>query len=436
MLSKKLQIEYLSLDKLKDCNRQLRTLPKSQLKKTNRIIKELDMVLPVLIDKDGTIIAGQHFVAAARELSIKTIPVVCLDHLDEGQVRILRVFHDRILEEAEWDKKALAEEFQELIVLIPDLDLTMTAFDLEEIDLILDILPDDDPDDSGPGPQGGPAITQPGDRFLLGDHRLGCGNSLEKATFDGLMQGEQADACFVDMPFNVKVDGHVGNSGKIKHREFAMASGEMSVDEFTSFLTTAHQRIVDYTKPGSVIYSCMDWRHLMEILTACQSVGLVQLNLCAWVKDNGSMGSFYRSRHELVLVFKNGTAKHINNVMLGKHGRNRTNVWEYPGVNSFGNGRMDELKMHPTVKPTAMVADAIKDSSHRGNIILDPFGGSGTTLIAAEKTGRKARLIELDPIYCDVTIRRWQALTGLDAVHAETGKTFNEIEKNEGEDNE
>jgi len=347
----------------------------------------------------------------------------------------LRIAHDRILEEGEWDKEALAAEFKDLQILLPDLDLTITGFDIEEIDLTLDLLPDIDPDDEIPEQMSGPSVVKPGDHWMLGKHNLVCGDSLEKASFDLLMGDDRAAACFTDMPYNVKIDGHVGNSGKIKHSEFMQASGEMTEGEFTSFLTKAHQNIANYTKDGAVIYSCMDWRHLPKILSATKACGLSMMNLCIWVKDNGGMGSFYRSRHELVLMLKNGTAKHINNVCLGMHGRYRTNVWEYPGVNAFGNGRMDELKMHPTVKPTAMVADAIKDCTRRDDIVLDPFGGSGTTLIAADKTGRRARLIELDPLYCDVTIRRWQTLTGLDAVHIKSQKIFNEIEKTGGQNN-
>lgn len=247
------------------------------------------------------------------------------------------------------------------------------------------------------------------------------------------MAGEKAQMCFTDAPYNLKIDGHVGNSGKIKHPEFMHGVGEFNPHGFTDFLTPPHKFMAEHSEDGAIIYSCMDWRHLQEIQAAAARAGLTLQNICVWVKDNGGMGSLYRSRHEFVLVFKSGKAPHINNVSLGKYGRYRTNVWEYPGVNSFGGGRMGELAMHPTVKPLAMVMDAIKDCSKRGGIVLDPFGGSGTTLIAAEKTGRKARLIELDPHYCDVTIRRWQILTGKDAIHAATGKTFNEIEREGGQ---
>ena len=245
------------------------------------------------------------------------------------------------------------------------------------------------------------------------------------------MGKDKARMCFTDAPYNVKIDGHVGGKGDIKHREFEMASGEMSEDEFTEFLSKAHQHISNFTYDGAVIFSCMDWRHQTEILQAGANNNLQLLNICVWVKNNGGMGSLYRSQHEFVMVFKNNKAKHINNVELGKHGRNRTNVWNYPGVNAFGSGRMEELQLHPTVKPVTMVADAIRDCSNRGDIILDPFVGSGTTLIAAEQANRKARLIELDPLYCDVTIRRWQIQTGKDAINTKTGKTSNETQAKE-----
>ena len=251
---------------------------------------------------------------------------------------------------------------------------------------------------------------------------------VKPESYDALMQGQKANIIFADPPYNVPIDGHVGNSGKTQHREFPMASGEMTADEFTQFLITVFERVVENSTDGSIHYQCMDWRHLKEILAAGKTAGYDLKNLCVWVKDNGGMGSLYRSRHELICVFKNGTAPHMNNVELGKHGRYRTNVWEYAGVNSFGNGRMDELKLHPTVKPVPMISDALKDTSKRGDIVLDSFGGSGSTLIAAERTGRKARLIEIDPIYCDVIIRRWQELTGEEAIHAETGATFNAID--------
>lgn len=236
--------------------------------------------------------------------------------------------------------------------------------------------------------------------------------------------GERAQLVFVDPPYNVPIDGHVGGSGAVRHREFAMAAGEMSEAEFTAFLEIAFGHLARFSEDGSIHFVCMDWRHIVEVMTAGRKAYAELKNLCVWNKTNGGMGALYRSKHELVFVFKNGTARHINNVELGQHGRDRTNVWDYAGVNTMKADRMDELRMHPTVKPVALVADAILDCSNRRGIVLDSFGGSGSTLIAAERTGRRARLIELDPLYADVIIRRWQDLTGKDAVHADTGQTF------------
>ena len=235
---------------------------------------------------------------------------------------------------------------------------------------------------------------------------------------------------FIDPPYNVPIDGHVSGLGAVKHREFAMASGEMSEAEFISFLETAFRNLAEHSGDGAVHFVCMDWRHILEVMTAGRAAYSELKNLCVWNKTNGGMGSFYRSKHELVFVFKSGRAAHINNFELGQHGRSRTNVWDYAGVNSLKADRLDELAMHPTVKPVALVADAIKDCSKRGGIVLDSFAGSGTTIIAAEKTGRHAHAMEIDPVYVDTTVCRWQAYTDGTAVHADTGETFAEIETN------
>ncbi|WP_428515362.1 DNA-methyltransferase [Roseovarius sp.] len=248
-----------------------------------------------------------------------------------------------------------------------------------------------------------------GDVWQLGPHRLLCGDALKGAVVEKLMAGEMARMVFSDPPYNVKIDGHVGNSGKIQHREFAMASGEMTVSEFTGFLERAFQNMADHSVDGSIHYLCMDWCHMSEMLAAGQGVYDGLKNLIVWAKDNGEMGTFYRSRHELIFVFKKGKAAHVNTFELGEKGRYRANVWEYRGSNSRHAGRMDELALHPTVKPVQMIADAIRDVSGRGEIVLDLFGGSGSTMIAAEKTGRRGYLCELDPIYCDRILARWEA---------------------------
>jgi DNA modification methylase len=256
-----------------------------------------------------------------------------------------------------------------------------------------------------------------------------CGDARDEGTYSKLLDGDKAQLVFADPPYNVSVDGNVCGLGNIRHREFAMASGEMTPEAFTEFLTSVFGRLADYTTDGSVHYVCMDWRHIAEMMAAGNAVYSELKNLCIWTKTNAGMGSFYRSKHELVFVWKSGTAPHINNFELGQYGRSRSNVWEYAGITSMRPGRLEELAMHPTVKPVALVADAIKDCSRRNGIVLDPFTGSGTTLIAAERTGRRARGIEIDPVYVDVAIRRWQSFAGKSATLADASKTFEEIEE-------
>ncbi len=252
-------------------------------------------------------------------------------------------------------------------------------------------------------------VSRLGDAWELGPHRLICANALDPEAYATLLDGETAQMVFTDPPYNVPIAGHVGGSGAIKHREFVMASGEMSEEQFTGFLEVALKNLAAHSADGSIHFICMDWRHMAELLAAGRSAYAELKNLCVWVKDNGGMGTFYRSRHELIFAFKNGTAPHINSFELGQHGRYRTNVWSYKGVNTLRAGRMDELALHPTVKPVQMIADAIKDVSQRGGVVLDLFGGSGSTLIAAHKTGRRAFICELDPVYCDRIIARWEA---------------------------
>jgi DNA modification methylase len=261
----------------------------------------------------------------------------------------------------------------------------------------------------------------------LGDHRLYCGSALEATAYDVLLKGAKAAAVFTDPPYNVKIDGHVCGSGAIKHREFAMASGEMTSEEFERFLAEALRLMGAYTDPGAVIYACMDWRHMAEMLAAGRAAHLDLLNLCVWVKSNGGMGSLYRSRHELIFVFRNGKEQHRNNVQLGRFGRNRTNVWNYAGANGFPRkGRKRAIELHPTVKPIALVSDALLDVTKQNEIVIDPFCGSGATILAAERTGRRGYGVEIDPLYVDTTIARWERMTGRQARHA-SGKTFAEF---------
>lgn len=335
---------------------------------------------------------------------------------------------------AGWDAELLAAELGALLE-SPDLDfdIGVTGFSVAEIDLCLEGVEPEEPGD--PADEilvaDAPRRCREGDVWQLGSQRLICGNALDAGVVEQLMEGEQARMAFSDPPFNVPIDGHVGNSGKVQYREFAMASGEMSASEFTDFLRTAFRDLADHSRDGAIHFLCMDWRHIGEILAAGQGVYSELKNMIVWVKDNGGMGTFYRSRYELIFAFKVGTAPHVNSFELGQHGRYRTNVWQYKGVNTMRTGRMDELAMHPTVKPVQMNADAIKDVSGRGEIVLDLFGGSGSTLIATEKTGRRARLAELDPIYSDRILARWEVWAKDDARQLVCGLALSEARATE-----
>ncbi len=366
--------------------------------------------------------------AAARLLSLETVPAIRLAHLSETQKRALVIVDNKLAENAAWDEELLARELQYLSDVEVDFDIEITGFEAAEIDLLVEGL---EPAESDPKadaiPEPPPAedtTVAPGDLWVLGRHRLLCGDARDPRAFECLMAGKSAQMVFGDPPYNVPVDGHVCGLGRIKHREFAMASGEMTEGQFTEFLRQTLSNLAAHSADGSIHFISMNWQHLYELLTAGRAVYSELKNLCVWNKTNAGMGSFYRSKHELVMAFKSGKAPHINNFGLGERGRYRTNVWDYAGVNTLKSDRLAELAMHPTVKPVALVADAILDCSRRGGVILDAFAGSGTTLIAAEKTGRRAYAMELDPKYVQTAIRRWQAFTGGEAVHAETGLTL------------
>ena len=429
----KLTINYLPISTLILDPQNARKHSTQQIRMLALSMQEVGCNVPLLIDIRRKIIAGHARVLAMKKLGMKEVPTICLEHLTEQQIRAFAIADNRLCEMAEWDESLLAEQLK----ILADADLTfsleVTGFTMGEIDLIIEgAAPKIDKDDSADALPllAVKPVSQLGDRWVVGKHRLFCGNALESADYEALMNGAQATMIFTDPPYNVKIDGHVGGLGAIQHREFAMASGEMSAPEFVAFLMRTCSLLTRYSIDGSMHFICMDWRHLWELLEAGRATYTELKNICVWVKDNGGMGSLYRSQHEMVAVFKHGKAPHRNNVELGKNGRYRTNVWQYAGANSFAR-KTDEgnlLELHPTVKPVAMVADAILDCSARGYIILDPFLGSGTTLMAAERTGRICYGMEIDPLYVDTTIRRWQAYTGGKARHAATGLTFDAME--------
>jgi DNA modification methylase len=390
--------------------------------------------VPVLVDPELNVIAGHGRLAAGQTLGLTEVPTVRLDHLSPAQRRAFMIADNRLTELAEWDEGLLAQQLKDLSLLGLDFSLEVTGFEIAEIDLriaSLDNLPDPD-DDAPPEPTGTRALSKIGDLWMLGHHRVLCGSALDAEAFNALMGDERAAMIFSDPPYNLRIDGHVSGLGAIHHRPFPMAAGEMGKTQFTAFLGQALRNLTGFSIDGSLHYLCMDWRHLEELLSAGRETYSELKNVCIWVKDVAGMGSFYRSQHELVFVFKHGTASHRNNVQLGQFGRNRSNVWHYPGANSFGRGG-DEgklLAVHPTVKPVAMVADAILDCSARGDIVLDAFLGSGTTVIAAERTGRRCFGLELDGGYVDVAVRRWQKLTGGVALHAISGRSFDDLARN------
>jgi DNA modification methylase len=422
-------VEQIPIDLLKPFSGNARTHSDKQLAKIAASLEAFGWMNPLIAERDGTIIAGHGRWLAARQLGLSHCPVLRAEHLTADQARAYRLADNRLAELSGWDRDILEIELQHLSSVELDFNIETIGWDHAEIDLLLDPMSDHkgDPADEDVPPPEQTAVTQPGDLWLLGDHRLYCGSALEPDAFAVLMNGQKAAMVFVDAPYNVKISGHVSGLGKTQHREFAMASGEMSDDDFTAFLARNARLLAANAQDGAIVMMCMDWRGLLPLQLAIRDAHLSLINLAVWAKANGGMGSLYRSQHEFVLITKNGKAPHVNNVELGKHGRYRTNVWQYAGVNSFGKGRMEQLSGHPTPKPVAMVADAIRDVSHRGQIVLDSFMGSGTTLLAAERTSRIAYGMDLDPVYIDLAIRRWEKMTGGVATLGSSGQSFAEV---------
>jgi DNA modification methylase len=432
-----LEVIYQPREALKPNLNNARTHSKHQIRQIADSIRIFGFTNPVLIDSNQKIIAGHGRVEAAKLRGMSQVPTIRIESLTEEQVRAYVIADNKLAENAGWDKSILAIELQHLLTVdCPDFDVTITGFEVAEIDVILEEASETSAMEE-PVPQpifDHAAITESGDLWLLGKHKVLCGNSLHADSYKDLMGRRKAAMVFADPPYNVPIDGNVCGKGSVRHREFQMASGEMSDAEFVAFLSTSLRMFAKHSVSESVHFLCMDWRHMKEMLAAGLSIYDSLLNLCVWVKDNGGMGSFYRSRHELIFVFRNGRGPHRNNIQLGRFGRNRTNVWEYPGVNTFSK-RGEEgnlLALHPTVKPVQMIADAILDSTARGDLVLDGFLGSGSTLIAAERVGRVCCGIEIDPVYVDVAIRRWQNFTGNAAVHAQTGERFNQLAAQKG----
>jgi len=424
-----LQVTYEEIQNLVPYARNARTHSKRQIRQIADSIDTFGFTNPVLVNRSRMIIAGHGRVEAAKLLGMKTVPTICLENLTEDQIRAYILADNRLAEKAGWDNSILAIELQHLTSVDLEFDVTITGFEVPEIDLILEEAAEEKDEEEPVEILSGPAVTKPGDIWLLGNHRLVCGDALDESTYSRLMNGRKADVVFADPPYNVRIDGNVCGKGAIRHREFRMASGEMSEWEFSDFLCRALSLLESQSSDGSVHFICMDWRHAAEVLLAGKKAYDTLLNLCVWTKDNGGMGSFYRSQHELVFVFRKGNTLHRNNVQLGRFGRNRTNVWRYPGVNTLSKGEEGNLlALHPTVKPVAMIADAILDCSARGDIVLDSFCGVGSTILGAEKVGRICYGIEIDPLYVDTAVKRWERQTGQRAIHASNGRYFDPAE--------
>ena len=421
-------VVWRPVEALKPSGRNARSHSPKQLHQLAGAIQEFGFTAPILVAEDGTILAGHARREAARLLGMaEEVPTLRLTGLSPAQRRAYALADNRLAELAGWDREALALELGELVEL--GFEVELAGFETAEVDLLIGAAAeaaDDAADDRQPAPDPGPAVSRLGDLWQLGDHRLLCADALDPACHERLLGGEPAQMVFADPPYNVPIAGHAGGLGAVRHRDFAMAAGEMRPAEFTRFLGRAFALLCQFSARASTHFVCMDWRHSHELLDAARGL-YTPRNLCVWAKDNGGMGSLYRSQHELVWVFQNGTGRAINNVELGAKGRYRTNVWNYPGLNSLHPGRAGQLAMHPTVKPVALVADAILDCSRRGGLVLDPFAGSGTTIMAAERTGRRGCGIEIDPAYADVAVRRWQERTRRTAVLAGDGRSFAEV---------
>ena len=425
-----LQIESLSITSLKPMPGTPRRHPKSQIQTLTKSIGAFGFNVPVLIDADNRIIAGHARAEAAGHCGLNEVPAIRIEHLNEAQIKAFMIADNRISELGNWDEPALGALLLDLAELDLDFVIEATGFAMAEIDLKIEGLGEPVEEQEEIPVMSGPSVTLPGDLWMLGKHRLLCGNALEKADWAAVMGGDQAALVVTDPPYNVPIHGHVSGLGQHRHREFAMAVGEMDEAAFTAFLQIVMKHAHDWSTPGSVHFWAMDWRHVVEMGSAGKAVYERYLNMAVWVKNQPGMGSFLRSQHELFFIFAKGGAPSRNNVQLGRFGRSRSNVWNYRGAASMARTSEEgnPLAMHPTVKPLALICDILLDASARGDIIADPFAGSGTSLIAAEKLGRQGRGMELDPLYCDTIIRRWQKWTGETAVRASDGLSFAAIE--------
>jgi DNA modification methylase len=426
-----MQVQDIAIKTLKPNRRNAHTHSKKQVSQIAESIRQFGFVVPIIADETWRILCGHGRYQAGMQLGLTLVPVVQVYGLSAAKKRALALADNKIAANAGWDRELLASELAELsrLLIEDDLDIAITGFDAPEIDQLTADFEEDpaDPADTlDPAWETATSVTKPGDFWHLGQHRLLCGDARRESDLALLMGGRQAAMAFMDPPYNIAVRDIVGR-GRIKHGEFVMGSGELSRGGFVELLKNTLGKAAAVSRNGAVHFVCMDWRHIGQLIEAGEEVYGATLNLAVWVKSNAGQGSFYRSQHELIAVFRVGDRPSLNNIELGRHGRNRSNVWRYQGANTFRAGRLDDLRAHPTVKPVALVADAIKDCTRRGDIVIDTFCGSGATILAAERVGRHARTIEIESRFVDVAIRRWQAFTRRDAIHAESGLTFDEL---------
>lgn len=405
---------------------------RAHLRALGRSIERFGFNIPILIGPGDVMITGHKRVQASRMFGIEYIPTILAAHLSEDEAALYAVADDKLGEMGEWDDKLLGQLFLDLSA-NPTLNLEDSGFNSAEIDIRIEGL-----HLFTAGDEVAPAVavdalavTKPNQFWIVGAHKVGCANALEPGTYECLMEGRKAALVVTDPPFNVRIQGNVGGKGRVKRREFAQASGEMTKAEYQAFLGAFMRLMGEHTVKGAVGYYFIDWRHLAQLQLAGEAVFGDPLNICVWSKDRAGMGSFYRSAHEMIVVFRTKGGRHRNNVQLGRFGRARTNIWSYPAPSNFGGGGEDGALAadHPTPKPVSMIADAILDATAPGDFVLDAFMGSGPGLLACERTRRVFRGVDLDPLYVDLAVRRWRLHTGEDAICAETGRTFTECEQ-------
>lgn len=420
------QIDYRPIGSVYPNPRNAKKHSDKQISQVAASIERFGNLKPIVIDRDGKIIAGHCRWLAAKKLGAKTIPCIVADFESDQDKRAFALADNRLAELSVWDEDIQKAELEELFD--SDYDISITGFTTADLDFaVVESTDSKEPEDVELPDPATDAVTRLGDKWIIGPHRLICGDARDVAVWERLLEGHLVRFLFGDLPYNLVVDGFVSGNGRNRHREFAMASGEMSPPEFTAFMRDIFRNGARFSTSGSIHYHCMDYRHIREILDAADGVYSEFKQLIVWDKGVGGQSAFYRSQHELIFVFKSGKGKHVNNFKLGETGRYRTNVQRYAGCNTFRKGRDADLAAHATVKPTALIADLILDCSDRGDLVMDPTVGSGSTLLAAHKTGRRAAAIEIDPLYIDTALRRLSAASGLTPILADDGRSFEEV---------